>query len=212
MGGSPQELIGAWTRSRRPFLILKIQGSALWGLPGDKVDKRGGSETALLQHFWGRRGATSQDPGWSVERALDGDSGSDCPRDSGQITSFSEPLSFPAWKTGRACSFRDLASSEKPLIHFWGFSSSLVNWRSAKVQIFIEHLAFCQVRWEKQMISEPASALLELFKDALIYSSPHTEVPKRWYLLIGERRKGDQGGLAWSRKTSWRRENMSHAW
>ena len=27
MGGSPQELIGAWTRSRRPFLILKIQGT-----------------------------------------------------------------------------------------------------------------------------------------------------------------------------------------
>lgn len=46
---------------------------------------------------------------------------SDCPRDSGQITSLSEPLSFPTWKTGRACSFRDLASSEKSLIHFWGF-------------------------------------------------------------------------------------------
>ena len=46
---------------------------------------------------------------------------SDCPRDSGQITSLSEPLSFPTWKTGRACSFRDLAGSEKSLIHFWGF-------------------------------------------------------------------------------------------
>ena len=51
-----------------------MQGSALGGLPGGKADKRGGSETELLQHFGGRRGATSQDLGWSMERALDGDS------------------------------------------------------------------------------------------------------------------------------------------
>ena len=62
------------------------------------------------------------------------------------------------------------------------------------------------------MISDPASALLELFKDAQIYRSPHTEVPKRWYLLIADQRKGDQGGLGWPWKTSWRRENLSHAW
>ena len=61
------------------------------------------------------------------------------------------------------------------------------------------------------MASEPASALLTFFKDAQKYTSPHTEVPKRWYLLIGDQRKGDQGGLGWSRKT-WRRENLSHAW
>lgn len=52
----------------------------------------------------------------------------------------------------------------------------MVNWRPAKVQVFIEPLASCQLRWEKKVISQPASALLELIKDAQIYSGSHTEV------------------------------------
>ena len=69
----------------------------------------------------------------------------------------------------------------------------MVNWRPAKAHIFIEPLASRQVRWEKQVISKSASALLELIKDGqlthrLIHRNGYP-VPNGWHLPTGAREK-----------------------
>lgn len=162
----------------------------------------------------GEAGPRTKTQGGQWEKHWTGSPSSDCPCDSGQTTSPSEPQ-FPHLKDGEGMLFQRTPPALKSLICFWGFCFILGNLETCQGTNIYRTLGILSGEVGgtsnfKASLCPPGA--LQGCSD--IYRFTHRSgysVPNGQYLSMGDQRKRDQGGLGWSRKAAWRRENLSQA-